>query len=108
MALDFHIANNEKEAPYENVSVSFEMQPHELIFYRYGLPEGKFPLFKRMEDYYKDVKYNSGELQELIAEVNEIKALFSKNSQLTEQLNGILAACESANKNSLSIWVYCD
>ena len=108
MALDFHIAKNEKNAPYENASVSFEMQPHELIFYHIGLPEGKFPLFKRMKDYYKDAQYNSGELQALIAEVKEIKKLFSDNSQLTEQLNGILAACESAHKNSLSIWVYCD
>jgi hypothetical protein len=108
MALDLHISKNEKEAPYKRASASFELQPHELIFYRFGLPEGKFPLFKRMEDYYKDAKYNSGELQMLIAEVKEIKSLFQENKQLTEQLNSILAACESAQKESLSIWVYCD
>ena len=108
MALDFHIAKTEKEAPYEKASASFEIQPHELIFYCFGLPEGKFPLFKRMEDYYKDAKYNFGELQALIAEVKEIKALFSDNNQITGQLNSILAVCECANKSTLNIWVYCD
>lgn len=108
MGLDIHIAKNEKEAPYKNASASFELQPHELIFYRFGLPEGKFPLFKRMEDYYKDARYNSGELKALIAEVKEIKLLFQENKKLTKQLNSILVACESAQNESLSIWVYCD
>ena len=61
-----------------------------------------------MEDYYKDAKYNSEELQALIAEVKEIRALFLENKQLTEQLNSILAACESAQKEGLKVWVYCD
>ena len=108
MALDFHIAKTEKEAPYKKASASFQIQPHELIFNRHGLPEDKFPLFKRMEDYYKDAKYNFGELQALIAEAKEIKAIFSDNNQITEQLNNILAVCKSANKSHLNIWVYCD
>jgi len=106
MALDLHLAKNEEEVV--EASVSFEMQPHELIFSRFGLPEGKYPLFKRMADYYKDTKYSYGEIQDLISEVEEIRALFSDNSQLLEQLDIILMACEKAYKNSLSIWVYCD
>ena len=108
MALDLYIAKNEKEAPYKYPSASFELQPHELIFYRFGLPEGKFPLFERMKDYYSDTNYNPGELNALIAEVKEIKSLFPENNQLAEQLNNILNACESANRDNLSIWVFCD
>ena len=66
MALDFHLAKTEKEAPYEKASASFEMQPYELIFNRLGLPEGKFPQFKRMDDYYKDAKFNFWEFQALM------------------------------------------
>lgn len=108
MALDFHLASTEEEAPYKNASASFEMQTHELIFYRFGLPEGRFTLFKRMDDYYKDAKYNIQEVQALISEIKVVKQKFISNKQISEQLNSILAVCESAVESNLSIWVYCD
>lgn len=108
MALDFHIAKSENEASYKKSDASFDSQAHELIFYRYGLPTGKFLLFKRMEDYYKDTKYASDELQALITEIKEIMVLYSDNKQLKKQLNSILAICESAEKENMNVWVYCD
>jgi hypothetical protein len=108
MPLDLHVAKNAKVAPYINPCASFELQPHELIFYRIGLPKGKFPLFERMKNYYGDTSYNPGDLKALIAEVKEIMSLFSENNQLVEQLNNILIACEIANRDKLSIWVFCD
>ena len=79
MALDFHIAKNNNEAPYKEASASFELQPHEIIFHRNGLPEGKFPLFRRMENYYKDAKYGLEELQPLIDEINESYGFIAAN-----------------------------
>ena len=108
MALDLHLAKTIKEAPYKSASASFEAQLHELIFNRFGLPNNKYPLFKRMEDYYKDTKYSSREIELLVKEITEIKTMFSNNKQLTEQLNIILSACSNALQQGLSIWVYCD
>jgi hypothetical protein len=108
MALSLCIGKSESEAECEKACASFEMQPHELIFHRFGLPEGKFPLFKRMEKYFEDTHYNSGEIKELIDEIKEIKTLFSGNDQLTKTLNEIMAACESAIDSKLNIWVFCD
>ena len=108
MALDFHIAKYNNEAPYKEASASFELQPHEIIFHRNGLPEGKFPLFRRMENYYKDAKYGLEELQPLIDEINEIKTIFKDNNQLLKQLDAIKNSCEKAKKEHSSVWVYCD
>ena len=101
MALDIHLSSNEKEAPYKNPSASFEEQAHELIFDRFGVSEGKFPLFRRMEDFYKDTKYRNGELHILIGEIEEIKKIYVKNTYLIIQLNSILAACKKAQKKEI-------
>lgn len=108
MALDIHLAKNRDEASRNKSAASFEQQPHELIFHRFGLPESKFPLFRRMENYYEDAKYDHEELQALSSEVKEIAGLFAGNNQINSQLNGIISACEAAQNKKLSIWVFCD
>ncbi len=57
MALDFHIAKSEKEAPMKYGGASFDETIYETIFYRTGLPKGNFLYFRRMEDYNQDAKY---------------------------------------------------
>ncbi|MEP4889695.1 MAG: hypothetical protein ABJV04_06685 [Aliiglaciecola sp.] len=108
MSLDFHIANNSKEATYQSVDASFDLQSHKLIFNRYGLPEGRFPLFNRLGDYYKDAKYTADELEILIKETNQIKELFSDNNQLIQQLDILLRVYKKALKSKTNIWVFCD
>ncbi len=78
------------------------------FFKRFGLPEGKFTLFKRLEDYYRDAKFSAEELETLIDEVNQIKTLFSENKGLTLQLNQLLVVFEKGFKEQKSIWVFCD
>jgi len=108
MALDFHIAKNTKEAQSISCSASFELNAHEFIFHRTDLPREQFPLFRRMEDYYKDATYGLEELQSLIKELNELRVLFCNNEQTAKQLEHLLIACKKAQAEHSSIWVYCD
>ncbi len=108
MALDFHLVEENYKPPNKQPVASFELQPHELIFFRFGLPEGKFPLFKRMEDYYNDSKYSLNELQYLINEIEEIHVMYGSNEQLSEQLSSILVACKQALNEKSNILVFCD
>ena len=108
MSLDFHIGNNRKEAIYQKADASFDLQPHSLLFERVGFPEGKFTLFKRLKDYYRDTKFSAEEQETLIDETHQIKTLFSENNQLTQQLNQLLVVFEKAFKEQKSIWVFCD
>ncbi|GAA0404797.1 hypothetical protein GCM10009133_11790 [Cocleimonas flava] len=108
MSLDFHIGNNRKEATYQRADASFDLQSHILLFEHFGLPEGKFTLFKRLEDYYKDTKFSAEELETLIGETHQIKTLISKNTELTQQLKQLLVVFEKAFNEQKSIWVFCD
>jgi hypothetical protein len=108
MSLDFHIGNNRKEASYQQADASLDLQSHILLFERLGLPEGKFTLFKRLEDYYKDAKFSAEELETLIGETHQIKTLFSENTELTQQLKQLLVVFEKAFNEQKIIWVFCD
>ena len=88
--------------------VSFERQPHELIFTRFGLPEGEFPLFKRLQSYWSDTKYELWELDELIKEIKQIRIHFSSNKQLSQQIEEIYMVCVRAKETGVAVWVYCD
>ena len=108
MALDFHIGNNQEEASYNHSDASFDLQSHRLIFNRLALADDKFPLFKKLENYYEDTNYSAEELANLIDEVRQIKELLSENKELASQLNELLITCDRALKEGLSIWVFCD
>ena len=108
MSLDFHIGNNRKEASYKQADASLDLQSHILLFERFGLPGGNFTLFKRLEDYYKDAKFSAEELETLMFETHQIKTLFFKNTNLTQQLKQLLVVFEKGFKEQKSIWVFCD
>ena len=109
MALDFHIGDKRKDTSFKYSNVSFEEDLHTLLFYQVGLPDdGRFVLFKKLEDYYEDVKYNFSELTRLIDEIKQLKLVFIENVELVPQLDKILVLCEKAKMNSTNIWVFCD
>lgn len=108
MALDFHLAKTEKEAPYQKPFCSFEIQSHSLLFERVGLPDGQFPLLTRLRDYYQDARYSKEELDALVQELDRIKVLFTENETVVEQMDIIFSACKKAKREQLGIWVYCD
>ena len=108
MALDFHLGNNQKEATYSSAYTSLDFQSHQLLFQRFDLPEGQFPLFKRLSDYFKDASYCFVELENFANETREIKALYVENSQLNQQLDKIINICEEAIILKTNIWVFCD
>ena len=51
-----------------------------MLFARPELHSGRFPLLSRMSDYYSDAHYSSGELQALIAELEQVGILFEPGS----------------------------
>jgi hypothetical protein len=108
MALDFHIAKSEKDAPMNYGGVSFDETIHEIIFHRIGLPNGSYVYFRRMEDYYKDTKYVSVEIQKLLAEIRDLEHKFCDNDGIISQLNEIKLMCHKAIDKEMNIWVYCD
>ena len=108
MALDFHIAKSESEAPGNYGGVSFDENIHEIMFYRNGLPQGDFQYFKRMKDYYKDAKYIGDDINKLLAEIKILKISFTTNSGIINQLNEIERMCHEANVKKMNLWVYCD
>ena len=99
---------NQKDAPYKERSAFLEDIVHEVIFYGLSKTEEKYPLFNRMNDYYGDTKYKSGEPEELIDEIMNIKNQFTNNSQVTEQLHKVLSACKTAKKDGTNVYVYGD
>ena len=108
MALDFHIAKSEKDAPIKYGGASFDETIHEIIFHRIGLPKGSFVFFLRMEDYYKDAKYMGDEIQKLLAEIKDLEQKFVGNDGIKTQLSEIKRMCRKAINKDMNIWVYCD
>ncbi len=108
MALDFHVAESEKEAPMKYGGASFDEAIHETIFVKAGLSEGRFRFFRRMEDYYVDAEYVGDDVKELLAEINELEGIFVSDNAVLNQLGRIKRMCHKAIDNHMSIWVYCD
>jgi len=108
MALDFHIAKSENDAPMKYGGASFEENIHELIFNNLGLPKGDFVYFSRMKDYYKDTKYKGDEIKRLLAEIIELENHFNGNDIIINQLNEIKLMCQKAINKNMGLWVYCD
>ena len=108
MALDFHIAKSEKEAPLKYGGASFDETIHEIIFHRNGLPKSSFVYFRRMQDYYKDAKYIGEEVKKLRTEIMELEKNFAGNDGIINQLNEIKRMCHKAIDKKMNIWVYCD
>ena len=108
MALDFHLSKNQKDMPYMYSSASFVENVHEHLSYRMGLPDSEFPLFRRMEDYYKDVSYGHEEIKLLINEIYEIRKHFIESKAVLEQLNSTEGICKEALEKHLGILVYYD
>jgi hypothetical protein len=108
MALDFHIAKSEKEAPMNYGGASFDETIHEIIFHRKGLPEGSFVYFRRIKDYYRDAKYMGDEIQRLLAEIMDLEKYFIGDNGIIKQLNEIKRMCSKAIDKNMNIWVYCD
>lgn len=108
MALDFHMANNKKEALYQSANVSFEFELHQEIFNCDVLEKGDFPFFRRLNNFFEDTKYNTDELSRFIKENEEIRTLFFKSPQVIEKINNLLGLVKEAQSKNLSIWVFCD
>lgn len=108
MALDFHIAKSEKEAPRKYGGASFDEIIHETIFHKFGLPKGNFVYFRRMEDYYSDAMYKGDEIKKLYSELQELEKHFINNDRIIKQLNDIKRMCQKAIDKQMNIWVYCD
>ncbi len=108
MPLDIHIAKKEKEAVKKPPVFSFSELDHNLLFHTARLPQSKYPLFFRMNNYYSDTKYDIEETETLRMEIIKIETEFKRNEQIVEVLESLKSTCIKAQKENQNIWVYCD
>lgn len=108
MALDFHIAKTQKDAPYKNPVASISMETHSEIFSSKEAKASSIGMLNKLSDYYCDAKYDLKELPALVQALEQLKAYYSKGSKTHTEIESILSACNRALQEECSIWVYCD
>ncbi len=108
MALDFHLAKTQQEAPKVKPSASLEYETHTKLFYEFGLTVEQYPMLNRIHDFYKDAHFSIEDLPKLKKELEVMTLLYSGEKNLKLELNGIIQACSIAEGKSLNLWAYCD
>ena len=77
MALDFHLAEDVREARRNHPALAVEYEIHEKCFSEEILAELRLPLLGRLKDYYADATFSVDELGALGAEIDRLRGSFN-------------------------------
>ena len=84
------------------------VEEHGVLFAHPELQSGRFPLLARIRDYYSDADYMTGELQALIAELEQVGVLFEPGSAVSRFLGPFHSLCCLAFLRQKSVALYAD
>jgi hypothetical protein len=108
MALDVHVLDSDAARPVDWPACQFEEAIHSVIFFG-GVPVvQRYPLLRRMQDYYADARYSEADLRGLVAELQEVVPLFASNPAVHRVLERFLEVCRGAASQRKAVLCFCD
>lgn len=108
MALDIHVLDSDTARP-ENWPVrQFEEAVHSAIFSGEARVAQRYPLLRRMQDYYADARFSGSDLRRLVAELEKVVPEFAGNPPVQKVLRQFLEVCESAASQGKVVLCLCD
>jgi hypothetical protein len=84
------------------------VEEHAILFAHPKLQSDRFPLLARIRDYYSDADYVTDELEALIAEIEQVGALFEPGSAVSCFLGPFHSLCCLAFFRQKSVALYAD
>lgn len=108
MPLDAHIIDSVTGQIDPELSTFMDVQQHASLFAKVGRQSDRFPLLSRMRDYYADADYTTNELESLIAEIEQIAALFEPGSSVFKFTGPFHSMCVMAFIRKKSVALYAD
>jgi hypothetical protein len=108
MALDVHILDSAADRPVGWPACQFEEPIHIAIFFG-GVPVvQRYPLLRRMRDYYADARYSGADLRGLVAELQEVLPKFANDAPVHRVLQRFMEVCRSAAAQGKVVLCLCD
>jgi hypothetical protein len=96
MALDVHVLGSDAARPVDWPACQFEEPIHSAIFFGSVPVVQRYPLLRRMQDYYADARYSGAELRGLAAELEEVLPRFGADPPVHRVLRRFLEVCREA------------
>jgi hypothetical protein len=107
MGYDFHISEAKEKAIKSHPVISLNEEEHTFIFKEQAEITNKFPMFRSMEDYYRDTTFFNSSLINLKSELHELERLLD-NGKCRDFVKEMLQIVESAEKEKMDIYCFCD
>jgi hypothetical protein len=108
MALDVHVLDSDAARPVDWPACQFEEPIHSAIFFG-GVPVAqRYPLLRRMQDYYADTRYCGADLRALVAELREVLPEFAGNPPVHRVLQRFVEVCRGAASQGKVVLCLCD
>lgn len=102
MGLDVYIVPLNPEAPCRPLSCTFEEAQHAQVFHGSVIDLNRYPQLRKMENYEDETQYAGGDLQELIAELDQVIPQFDPT--VARLLTEFRHTCEKANAEGQTIY----
>jgi len=107
MAYDIHLAKKKSDAIKSNPNISLSEEIHKAIFNNQAIVTRKFPMFKSMEDFYRDTTYFNSSLENLHTELLEIENATS-NDECHDLIKNLISLFVKAKNENFNIYCFCD
>lgn len=111
MALDVHVvdAPSRQGLTGEWPACQFEKAIHAYIFHGAGVDiYNRFAFLRRMIDYYADASYANGELDFVVAQIDQLLPHLTANKSAVDTLKLFRTLCVDARAAGKSVFLYCD
>jgi len=108
MALDVHVLDSDEARLADWPACQFEEPIHSAIFFGDVPVVQRYPLLRRMQDYYADARYGGADLRGLVMELQQVLPEFAGNPPVNRVLERFLEVCRSAASKGKVVRCLCD
>jgi len=108
MALDVHVLDSDTARPVDWPACQFEEPIHNAIFFGRVPVIQRYPLLRRMQDYYADTRYSEADLRDLVTELQDVLPKFAGDPPVHRVLQRFTEVCRRAASQGKVVFCLCD
>ena len=108
MALDVHVLDSDAARPVTWPVCQFEEPIHSAIFFGNVPIAQRYPLLRRMQDYYADARYRGADLRDLVRELQDVLPEFTGDPPVHQVLWRFFEVCRDAASRERIVLCLCD
>jgi hypothetical protein len=108
VALDVHLATERFDPSTSRSVFQWEEPEHAAVFGDHRLDLDRFPMLRRMADYYADAQFAGDEIVLLLDELAIVIPMHNRRSSPHTSLVGFQKVCEQAVAQGKKVFCVCD